>query len=81
MGYTTVSTSMFSPDMRQTPENVRKVLDIAGWTAEEAAEAIDVAMSNIESAAAGEHPLLEREWKKLLDVAGKRSFDHDGDSA
>ncbi|SEN71839.1 hypothetical protein SAMN05216404_106179 [Nitrosospira multiformis] len=75
MGYTTVSTSMFHPDMQQTPENVAKVIEIAGWTAEEAAEAIDVATSNIESAVTGEYALLEREWKKLLDVAGRRAFD------
>jgi hypothetical protein len=80
MGFTDGHPCMFSLDMKQTPENVRKVLDISGWTPEEAAEAIDVATSNIEAAATGEHPLLKREWQDLLDKAGRRAFDWDGDS-
>lgn len=80
MGYTSGHPPMFSPDIKQTPENVRKVLDIAGWNSEEAAEAIDVATSNIESATTGEFPLQKREWHALLDKAGSRAFDHDEDA-
>lgn len=80
MGYTTAPYSVFASDTKQSPKTVEMVLDFAGWTAEEAAEAIDVAASNIESAVTGEFPLLDGEWQKLLDVAGRRAFDFDGES-
>ncbi|SEO78498.1 hypothetical protein [Nitrosovibrio sp. Nv6] len=83
MGYSTAPTSMLSPDMRQTPENVRKVLDIAGWTQKEAIDAMEGEMpiSDLVYAMRGTRLMPDDQWKKLLDVAGKRSFDHDGESA
>jgi hypothetical protein len=81
MGYTSVSTSMFPPDMRQTPENVAKVLDIAGWNYTEAAKETGIAPVSLLMAANGKTELPEAQWKLLLDKAGRRSFDHDGDAA
>lgn len=72
MGYTTVSTSMFHPDMQQTPENVAKVLDVAGWTYSEAAEQIGVAMGSIMDGV-----LSDEKWRLLLDKAGRRAFDYE----
>ena len=80
MGYTTVSTSVFDPNMPQTPENVRKVLDIAGFTAREAARDLDVHPEMIIEAIAGLRALTDYTWRRLLDVCGKRSFDHDSGS-
>ena len=76
MGYTTVSTSMFHPDMQQTPENVARALDIAGWTYKEASEQIGVAMGSIMDGV-----LSDEKWRELLDKAGRRAFDHDEESA
>ena len=81
MGFSTAPTSMFSPDMRQTPENVRKVLDVAGWNYTEAAKETGIAPVSLLMAANGKKELPETQWKLLLDKAGRRSFDHDGDSA
>jgi hypothetical protein len=82
MGYTSVSTSMFDPNMRQTPESVRKVLDVAGWTQKEAIEAMDGEMpiSDLVYAMRGTMPMPDDKWRLLLDKAGRRSFDHDGDA-
>ena len=80
MGYTTTTNSIFPPDMPQTPENVRKVLDIAGWTAEEAAHATGINTLSILAASTRGTALILEEWQKLLDAAGRRSFDHDGES-
>lgn len=70
MGYTTVSISMFSAGMQQTPENVAKVLDFAGWTYKEASEQIGVAMGSIMDGV-----LSDEKWRELLDKAGRRAFD------
>lgn len=71
MGYTTVSASMFHSDMQQTPENVAKVLDIAGWTYKEASEQIGVGMGSIMDGV-----LSDEKWRELLDKAGRRAFDY-----
>lgn len=81
MGYTTASTSMFSPDMHQTPENVAKVLDVAGWTLLEAANATGIFKSCLADACSGVEMLSLAKWRLLLDKAGRRSFDHDEDAA
>jgi hypothetical protein len=60
----------FSPNMQQTPENVAKVLDIAGWTDFEAAEQIGVAMGLIMDGV-----MSDEKWRELLDKAGRRAFD------
>jgi hypothetical protein len=70
MGYTTVSTSMFSSEMQQSPENVAKVLDVAGWTYSEAAEQIGAARTSIMDGV-----LSDEKWRELLDKAGRRAFD------
>ena len=75
MGYTTVSTSMFHPDMQQSPENVAKVLDIAGWNYSEASEQIGVAMGSIMDGV-----LSDEKWRELLDRAGRRAFDFEADN-
>jgi hypothetical protein len=80
MGYTNAETSMFSPNMRQTPENVAKVLDIAGWNYTEAAKETGIAPVSLLMAANGKKELPEDQWKLLLDVCGRRSFDHDSGS-
>ena len=80
MGYTTTTNSIFPPDMPQTPENVRKVLDIAGWTNQEAADACGVTAFYIASSINGFSKMRDGIWKILLEQTGKRSFDHDGES-
>lgn len=81
MGYSTISTSMFHPDMQQTPENVAKVLDFAGWTYIEAAHALGVTLETIADAKRGLNPMPDLTWQKLLDACGRRAFDHDEESA
>lgn len=81
MGYTTTTNSVFPPDMPQTPENVREVLDFAGRTVREAASALDVHPEMLREAIREQRKLTDYTWRRLLDVAGKRSFDHDGESA
>ncbi len=75
MGYTTAPYSVFASDMQQTPENVAKVLDIAGWKVEEAGDAIGVHPARIYAAANGDLKLKQGDWQKLLDVSGRRAFD------
>lgn len=72
MGYTTGHAPMFSSDMQQTPENVAKMLDVAGWTYKEASEQIGVAMGSIMDGV-----LSDEKWRELLDKAGRRAFDYE----
>ena len=81
MGYTTVSTSMFHPDMQQTPKTVAMVLDFAGWTDFEAGEATGINVLSICSARTGGTALIHEDWIKLLDVAGRRAFDCDEETS
>lgn len=71
----------FDPNMPQTPENVAKVLDVAGWTVEEAAEASNVSEPIVRSAKSGMQKMSTAAWTRLLDKAGRRAFDHDEDAA
>lgn len=80
MGYTTTNYSVLAGDMRQTPKTVEMVLDFAGWTDFEAAEATGINSLSICSARTGGTALIHEDWKKLLDVAGRRAFDFDGES-
>jgi len=75
MGYTSGHTCMFSLEMKQTPENVRKVLDIAGWTYEEAAKETGIIPAHIRDAMFGSGILWDSQWARLLDKAGRRAFD------
>lgn len=75
MGFTSVSRCCFNEKMRQTPHTVSMVLDFAGWNANEAATASGVDALNIHLAATGQAAMIQDEWKKLLDVAGRRAFD------
>ena len=75
MGFISVSSSMFDPQMAQTPKAVRKVLDIAGWTVNDASSATGISPWKIIAAATGQDVLSSEDWMKLLDVAGRRSFD------
>lgn len=81
MGYTTTNYSALASDMQQTPHTVEMVLDFAGWTVEEAAREIDVKTDSLLSALHDLSPLTDLAWQKLLDVAGRRAFDHDEESA
>ena len=81
MGYTSGHPCMFSLDMKQTPETVRKVLDIAGWTVAEAAEEINVTYGNLLEVTNGVLALTPAAWNRLLDKAGSRAFDYDSESA
>lgn len=76
MGYTTTNYSVFASDMRQTPKTVAMVLDFAGWTYKEASEQISVGMGSIMDGV-----LSDEKWRELLDKAGRRAFDFDGESA
>lgn len=71
----------FHPDMQQTPENVAKVLDIAGWTFAEAVKETRIHHARLEFAMCGAGQLTDAEWKKLLDVAGRRAFDWEDEQA
>ena len=81
MGFTSIDKSMFSKDMPQTSENVRKVLDVAGWRIQEAADETGIAARQILLAVAGQGLMHQRDWQRLLDKAGRRAFDHDEDAA
>lgn len=76
MGYSTVSTSIFSPDMKQTPENIAKVLDLAGWTVADAAAEVRTDPLALRNA-----KMPQKVWQELLNKAGRRSFDHDEGAA
>ena len=65
----------FHPDMQQTPENVAKVLDIAGWNYIEAAGAMKIDPAVILDGKTGALPMAPSVWRELLDVAGRRAFD------
>lgn len=80
MGFTTVQKSMFS-HITQTPGAVAKVLDIAGWNASEAAHEIGIPTYRIIDALDGSVRLDDEMWRKLLDVAGRRAFDADDQTA
>lgn len=80
MSFTFGHPCMFSMDIKQTPETVRKVLDIAGWNTSEAADETRIHHSRINFAAYGSGRLTDEEWRLLLDKAGRRAFDHDGDA-
>ena len=75
MGYTSGHDPMFSSDMPQTPENVAKVLDIAGWTPVEAAKEIFISYMLIADVLNGRTNLPNDKWRLLLDLAGRRAFD------
>jgi hypothetical protein len=77
MGYTSGHPPMFSPDIKQTPENVRKVLDIAGWTVWEAANQVYCSPEQLQAAVDGEKSLPIVLWRDFLDVCGRRAFDHE----
>jgi hypothetical protein len=80
MGYTNASTSMFSPDIKQAPENLYRIRNIAGWTIWECADALGVDASLFHSAENLGVPMPDDTWRKFVDKAGRRSFDHDEDS-
>lgn len=81
MGYTSGNPCMFSFEMKQTPETIRKVLDIAGWDIYEAAMATDISARWIERSCKGDFQLPDAEWRTLLEKAGSRAFDHDEDAS
>lgn len=81
MGYTSGHAPMFFSDMQQTPKTVAMVLDFAGWTDFEAAEATGINSLSICSARIGGTALIHEDWKKLLDVAGRRAFDWEDEQA
>jgi len=80
MGFTDGHPCMFSLDMKQTPETVRKVLGIAGWTALEAEKETLIGHAVIRLAMEGRAALTDAQWKLLLEKAGSRAFDHDEDA-
>jgi hypothetical protein len=75
MGYTTAPYSVFASDMKQTPENVAKVLDVAGWNVLEAAKEASIGPLMLRRVIDGDAVLPDEHWKRLLDVAGRRAFD------
>jgi hypothetical protein len=75
MGYTSGHPCMFNLDMKQSPETVRKVLDIAGWNEFEASQATGIDSEFIRLASLGMRELYQRDWRLLLDKAGRRAFD------
>jgi hypothetical protein len=77
MGFTSGHPCMFSLDMKQTSENVRKVLDISGLSIKEAAKFIGVPALSLQGVLYGEGALTDELWRILLDIAGRRAFDHE----
>jgi hypothetical protein len=75
MGYTTTDKCHEDMSLPQTPENVRKVLDRAGWTVWEACNQVFCSFEQLSDALSGEKALPDGLWKDLLDVCGKRVFD------
>lgn len=81
MGFTTTNYSVFASDTRQTPKTLEMVLDFAGWTVAEAAREAAISASALFLAVERDNPLPQDQWQKLLDVAGRRAFDFDGESS
>ena len=80
VGTTEAARSYFETVLPQTPQEVARVIEVAGWTVREAARALDVHPEMLREAIREQRKLTDYTWRRLLDVAGKRSFDHDGDS-
>lgn len=77
MGYTTVSTSIFPQDMPFNDANLSYVIGFSGWTVKELAAELGI---NFVQFGKLKHGLDSSLWRRLLDVCGKRAFDHDGES-
>lgn len=75
MGFTTAPYSVFSADTRQTPKTVAMVLDFAGWNVLEAAKESFIGPLMLRRVIDGEATLPDEQWKRLLDVCGRRAFD------
>lgn len=75
MGYTTSTKCYEDLNMKQSPRAVFEVRDRAGWTYDEAAEAIKADRSVIASAEQGYRPMPDAMWREFLLKAGQRVFD------
>lgn len=75
MGFTLAKKNVYPSNMRQTPQAVANILDVAGRNVNEAAAATGIDALNLHMAASGKAALCADEWRRLLDVCGRRSFD------
>ncbi len=77
MGFTTGDKCYEDLNMEQTPANIAKVLDRAGWTHKEAVAVLDgeVSIAGLVWAMRGTKFMEDRVWRLLLDKAGRRVFD------
>ena len=57
--------------MRQTPDNVRQVLNDAGWTIKEAAKEIGIDPARLVDAADGFRQLPPSVWQELIDATSR----------
>jgi hypothetical protein len=77
MGYTTTDKCHEDMELPQTPENVRRVIERAGWNFHEAATATGIHHARVNGAIYGSCNLTESEWRLLLREAGRRKFDYE----
>lgn len=75
MGYTTTPVCSIDLDTPQSPRIVYRVRVLAGFTHAELAEAVGLPEIEILAAEGGGIPLLDSEWRTVLEVCGKRAFD------
>lgn len=76
MGYTTLPVCSIDLDTPQLPRAVWRVRVLAGFTPAELAEAVGLTEIEILCAEGGDRmPLLDRQWRTVLEVCGKRAFD------
>jgi len=77
MGYTIIDKCHEDMNLPQTPENVKAVRVRAGWTVSEAAYESGVRYDFWSEVEAGTKKLPDKVWRKFLDAAGRRVFDHE----
>jgi hypothetical protein len=77
MGYTTTDKCHEDLNLPQTPENVKAVRVRAGWTEEEAGDAVRTTEHLFKRVESGQAKLSDFVWRQFLDMAGRRVFDHE----
>lgn len=75
MGFLTVVECSLNQDMPQSDRNVFYVRNFAGFTQAELAAEIGVDEIEIKAAESGGCALTDDEWRKVLEVCGRRAFD------
>lgn len=78
MGYTSLPECSLDLNTPQEPRTVWRVRVMAGFTHAELASEIGVEEIEIMAAESGGCALTQDEWRKMLEVCGRRAFDVEG---